>query len=392
MSMRTWCAVLVGALALGATASSRPAHADGNSWLGVYTQAITPELREGMNYNGSGALVRRVVDGSPADRAGVEQGDIIVRLDSRDVDSPDELADIVRALPVGRSVDLTVVRDDQKKSLTATLDSRDSDSGDSGDSDFDLDVPAPPGVPRAPKAPRPMKHPQEVRIYRDHDGDHDFDDDDDDDGDDDHFEFQMPDMGAMGANRGRLGVRIESLNPDLASYFGGRDVRGALVLEVIDGSAAEKAGIHAGDVITRVDGKAIASADDLQEAVRSSDRTASISLVRHGARQSVSATLGDMPKVMRLRQPGRSFNWNGTPGTPGTPRTRTFQWNGSPGGRWGVPEGKVRQHIQIDGDEMSPQSREEMRDELKQLRDELRKMREELNRLDRDRSDSSDKN
>src|SRR5216117_750493 len=79
MSKRTWCAVLAGALALGATISSRPARADENAWLGVYTQTITPELREGMNYNGTGALVRRVVPGSPADRAGVERGDIIVR-------------------------------------------------------------------------------------------------------------------------------------------------------------------------------------------------------------------------------------------------------------------------------------------------------------------------
>ena len=108
--------------------------------------------------------------------------------------------------------------------------------------------------------------------------------------------------------------------------------------------------------------------------VKSSDHEASISLTRHGARQTVSASLGDMPKIMRLREPGRSFNWNG-----------------SPGGRWGAPDARNRQRIKVDGDEMSPQMNQELRDELNQLRDELRQMREELNRRDRDGSSDEDK-
>src|SRR5262245_30356919 len=73
----------------------------GTPWLGVYSQSLTSELREGIDYNGRGVIVNRVVPGSPADRAGLQSGDVIVRLDSRDVDSPEELAQAVRNENVG---------------------------------------------------------------------------------------------------------------------------------------------------------------------------------------------------------------------------------------------------------------------------------------------------
>ena len=66
---------------------------DSHGWLGIYTQALTSELREGLDYRGDGVLVNRVVPGSPADKAGIEKGDVIVSVNMRSVDSPDKLAD-----------------------------------------------------------------------------------------------------------------------------------------------------------------------------------------------------------------------------------------------------------------------------------------------------------
>ena len=72
------------------------------------------------------------------------------------------------------------------------------------------------------------------------------------------------------ARPGRLGVTVQSLTPDLAEYFGVKD--GVLVTAVTKDSAASKAGIKAGDVITRVDGKPVDDAGELRRQLRTDDR------------------------------------------------------------------------------------------------------------------------
>ncbi len=67
--------------------------------------------------------------------------------------------------------------------------------------------------------------------------------------------------------RGVLGVSIFTLTPGLAKGAGNADARGALVSQVVDGSAAEKAGVKAGDVITAVNGHTIKSAAELRNAI-----------------------------------------------------------------------------------------------------------------------------
>ena len=61
-----------------ATAAARP-------WLGVYTQEVTSDLRDGLDLRGDGVLVNRVVDGGPADRAGLRRGDLVIHFNSRAV-------------------------------------------------------------------------------------------------------------------------------------------------------------------------------------------------------------------------------------------------------------------------------------------------------------------
>jgi C-terminal processing protease CtpA/Prc len=323
-------ALLVGLLALGVASRPAPAAADDNTWLGVYTQEISPDLREGMNYNGNGALVTRVAPGSPAARAGVQQGDIIVRVGTREIDSPNELVDAVKAMPNGKQVPIIVVRGDAKRSFEATLEARDGGSSDN-DRDEDDGMPVP-AVPPAPATPR-------VHAYHGN-GDNDFN-------------FDMPGPMTFSYGRGRLGIRVESLNPDLASYFGGRDTRGALVLDVTDGSPADKAGIRAGDVITNLGSKSVTDADDLIEAVRSSEGEVSIALVRHGNRQSVQATLDPVRRSMSVRSP-RAYHYD----------SRSY--------------GNTPRRIHIDGDEMDQQ---QMQQQMQQMREDMKRMREELDRM-----------
>ena len=196
---------MVGVAVLSALAvSGAPAAAKEkeDGWLGVYTQELDSDLRESINYKGQGVLVRQVVTESPAAKAGLQRGDVIVRVDSKVVDSPSRLADLVGELPVGKKVAIEVVRNGSSKTLNTTLAARPA---------IDED--------EAPVAPN------RSRWYEsddDHDGDHDGD----------HgFEVHVP-SDFMYVGRGRLGVRVESLNPDLASYFGSSDAKGALVVDV----------------------------------------------------------------------------------------------------------------------------------------------------------------
>ena len=77
------------------------------------------------------------------------------------------------------------------------------------------------------------------------------------------FDFRLDGMPEIaGRSRTRLGVSVQSLSPQLADYFGVKD-GGALVASVTPGSAAEKAGLKAGDVITSVNGDRVRDADDL---------------------------------------------------------------------------------------------------------------------------------
>jgi len=95
--------------------------------------------------------------------------------------------------------------------------------------------------------------------------------------------------------RGVLGVNIQTLTPDIAESLGLANTQGALVSQVVDGSAAEKAGIKAGDVITAVNGKPVKDAAALRNSIgllHIGDKV-DISLVRDGKPRRVTATIGE---------------------------------------------------------------------------------------------------
>src|SRR5262245_59088052 len=118
----------VALLALGLTAAApKTSRADDTPWLGVTLQSLSEGLRDGMGYDGEGVLVNRVMDGSPADRAGLRHGDVIVRFNGRSAESPDQLTRLVRGSRVGQSVTLTIVRDGDRRTISARLGNRPDD-------------------------------------------------------------------------------------------------------------------------------------------------------------------------------------------------------------------------------------------------------------------------
>jgi serine protease Do/serine protease DegQ len=99
--------------------------------------------------------------------------------------------------------------------------------------------------------------------------------------------------------RGVLGVNIQTLTPDIAQSMDLENVQGALISQVVDDSAAEKAGIKAGDVVTAVNGKPVKDAAGLRNAIGMltiGDRV-DVALLRDGKPRRVTAVIGDRDTV-----------------------------------------------------------------------------------------------
>jgi serine protease DegQ len=103
-------------------------------------------------------------------------------------------------------------------------------------------------------------------------------------------------------HRGLLGVSISDFNVDTAEAFGIEDVEGALVQEVVSGSAAEEAGIKVGDVIVAVDKKPISSASDLRTTIglRRTGETVRIEVIREGKSRTLNATLTELTSSQQM--------------------------------------------------------------------------------------------
>lgn len=328
-----------------------PSLAAARPWLGVYTQEVTGELRDALDLSSDGALISSVVPGSPAERAGLRKGDVIVSVDRRDIESPSELTEIIGDAEEGESVSLTVVRKGERLILAVRLGERPQD-------DEEMAAPPAPPAPRAvpapsPKSPKAPKAPREMRW-------HSIDGADKDEIRErirefaPNFEFDGSGPGGRmlwtgSPGRGRLGVRIETLSDDLASALGASGSKGALVVEVLKQTPAEEAGIRAGDIITAVEGTAVYDTDDLVKALADESGKVSVSIVRRGEKRTVEAALEDSPRVIRLR------DGKGPMGL----------------GRMG-DDGKFDIRIKGDADD------EDLRKELQELREQLRELRREL--------------
>jgi len=188
----------------------------------------------------AGVIVEEVATDSPGEKAGIHKGDAIVEFDGERVRSVRQLTRVVQETPSGRTVSAVLLREGKKTpvSITPRDDGRFSFSGfdDLGDfsPEFKFRV-APRVTPPTPPTP-----PSPPMVW-------DFD-------------------GLIGRS-GRLGISIDSLSPQLAEYFGTKE--GVLVSSVSDNSAAAKAGLKAGDVITNFNGSTINDPQDMRRRIQS---------------------------------------------------------------------------------------------------------------------------
>lgn len=209
------------------------------SRLGVMVQDPEPGDRTG------GVTIDSVDPGSPAEKAGLKPGDVVVEYDGERVRSARQFTRLVQETPEGRAVPMAILRDGTRQSLTAAPDVRGfawnmNLDGDQLQRDLER------GLERGLRGLREfrMDTPPLFRFDRGFGG------------------FAIP------SSRRRLGASVDSLSDQLAQYFGAAD-GGALVTAVEKGSAADAAGLKAGDVITSINGQPVRDAGQVADSMRS---------------------------------------------------------------------------------------------------------------------------
>lgn len=233
-----------------------------------------------------GVRIDDVNPDSPAEKAGLRQGDVVVEYDGERVRSARQLTRLVQETPDGRTVKIAVMRNGQKQTFDAT-----PENGIASNFSFDID-------------PERLRGDIErgLRDFRIEPPQFDFRFDDTLPR---RFEYRVPDMVLpfMGS-RGRLGVTVQPLTPDLEEYFGAKN-GGVLVSSVAQDSAASKAGLKAGDVITAINGRSVSDQGDLMRELSGVSGEVTLSILRDKKEMTLKTTIEEPePRRNRGSRPG----------------------------------------------------------------------------------------
>jgi serine protease Do len=216
-----------------------------------------------------GARITEIRPESAAAKAGLKEGDIITALGGKAVDGPENLSALVRARKPGEAVDLTYLRDKKKKTVKLTLGKQDMAVGRT----FEIQVPEideevmrelheiGPEMRRAQMELERAQHDMQRELNEEHRERMR------------EFRFDMaPDMYRSAPPK--MGIRIEDTE----------DAKGVKIIDVEQGSPAEKAGLKKDDIVTFIDGKKISDTDDARSSLREGREKASlpVSVMRDG--------------------------------------------------------------------------------------------------------------
>jgi serine protease Do len=243
--------IAAGALGiLGYAQTTRPrAHSSNlqgsSGYLGVGVRDVTPEIAKALNLKTAEGVLVSWVNGEPAARAGIHENDVIVEFNGQKVNSESDFTETIVGKAPGTKVTLTILRGGTKQNVVAVLGTRPLG--------LPLTVPVPPpGVAE-------QLTPDEMRAA-------------------------IAAANAVAAPR--LGFEVTEMHPQLAAFFGVH--QGLLVESVTTGTPADKAGLKAGDIVTKVNGIPVTTAREI------------VGVVRQAGSKNISFTVVRNKKVMTL--------------------------------------------------------------------------------------------
>ncbi len=215
-------------------------------YLGVLIQPLSEEDKEALDVS-NGVLVSSVVEDGPADNAGLLEDDVILDFNGTEIDSPDDLTELVRKTEPETEVNVILFRDGEEKQVL-------------------------------------------VEVGRYQLGER-------------FFRWGRNGEGVWGFFSGRpvyLGVTLQDMNADLAGYFGVGEDEGVLILDVQEDSPAEKAGLKSGDVIVALDHESVTERGDIQDILADCEEgdEVTIEIVRQKQSEEVTVELEANPNPM----------------------------------------------------------------------------------------------
>jgi serine protease Do len=191
-------------------------------YMGVNVQDITPEMAKSLKLedNFKGVIISDLVSEGPAERAGLMQGDIVVRFDEETIENSIQLRNRVAATGPGKQVKVNVLRDNKELDITVRI----------GDLEKAQDL------AKASGAVDP------------------------------------------------LGLSVEKVTQDIANRIGLRKATGVIITDVEQGSASDQAGLDKGDIIFRVGNRDIDSPDEFGAVVETATKAGSVMLLLRDVR------------------------------------------------------------------------------------------------------------
>lgn len=256
----------------------------GGSYLGVQTENVSNENFGKYNLpSPRGVAVISVIENSPAAKAGLQKGDVIIKFEGEMIKSEAKLLRSIAEVAPDQKAEITILRNNSEITLTAIMGKREEPTFRAFGNGNWMVIPPPPDELRRLRVPPAFPN-------------DDFNQPPAPNADDNFFIF-----GRAGR---KLGVTVSPLTRQLGDYFGVTTGKGVLIDEVKGDSAAAAAGLRAGDVILEIDGEAIGSQADLVRALdRKTEGDVNLTILRDKQRLTIRAT----PDAKK-QTPPRSFD------------------------------------------------------------------------------------
>jgi serine protease Do len=229
-------------------------------YLGVGTHDIDTERAGQLKLKEPrGAEVVTIDHDAPAAKAGMRLHDVILQMNGQQIEGEAQLGQLLRQTPPGKTVTFLISRDGQQQTLNITLCDQATLEADA----WSQHIPVEPDEDEDLKLPGPKQG------------------------------FASGFLSSLGMNTTYTGLELDMLGPQLADYFGIHDGQGLLVKRVDDDSPASVAGLRAGDVITKVNGRIVATTSQWMRTIHANrGKQVELTVVRDRRENTVTMTAG----------------------------------------------------------------------------------------------------